>query len=54
MNKQARFTRSLQKMKYAKGKHGSSHCKLQIIVLKFRSKECLDSRQRSQVFEMGG
>ena len=42
-----------KKMKCAKGKHGSSHCNLQIIVLKFRrSKECLDSRQRSQVFEM--
>ena len=40
-------------MKCAKCKHGSSHCNLQIIVLKFRrSKECLDSRQRSQVFEM--
>ena len=43
-----------KKMKCAKGKHSSSHCNLQIIVLKFRrSKECLDSRQ-SQVFEMGG
>ena len=33
-------------MKCAKGKHGSSHCNLQIIVLKFRSKESLDGRQK--------